>query len=536
MSASNIRAGKAYVELATKNNLLNQGLAAAEQSMRRLAATTRSISSTMGKGFASVGSGLGFLTSSVFNLKGLLGGLAVGSGIAAITKSFADAAGSVDDMSQRTGMTAEEISSLSYAAKLSGTSIGTVEKAIRKMQQTGAGDASKSTAENFLMLADQVARIDDPSQRAAEAMRIFGKSGAELLPMLNQGSAGIAKLQAEAGKLGVVMSSADAAAGAGLGDTIDRLWTSIGGLVNQIGAALAPVMTWLGDKLTEMVSFVANWIAENRKLVQNMAQLEMAGKIAMLGIEMAFRMGVQPLYDIWQDVQTWMLSTATSLVTSMVNVFAGIPTGLMNGFATVITWLTGTWDQTVNYIAKKLLYLYSLFDSSVDYENAAKQMDTDSASRASARQRSLDAANAARNESLQRANAERQQFADGMNANLRSGAEERKAGFNARINELGSEIASTFDAMRAEAQRLEEQQTSTAAAAIGAGVLAMPAAGAISEQMTARTQGTFSGFAAGFLGSGTSALDRLEKETKKGNQILEKIAANTAEDDDLTLE
>lgn len=526
MSSNSIRAGQAYVELATKNGLLDKGLAAAQSSLRRMSASVSAMSAGMGRGLGAVGSGLGAMTGALTSLPALIGGLAAGSGLAMIASTFADAASSVDDMAQRTGMTAEEISGLSYAAKMSGTSIETVEKAIRRMQATGAGDASKSTTENLLMLADQVAAISDPSQRAAEAMRIFGKSGAELLPMLNDGAAGIEKLRGEAAGLGVVMSSADAAAGAALGDSMDALWTTLAGLTNQIGAALAPALTWLIEQGTAMIATVSQWIAENKNLIADFLVLENAGKLVMLGIEVAWRTGMQPLYNLWQDFQVWYITGMTDMIVGIVNAFASIPNALMNGFATAITWLTGAWDETVNYIAKKLLYLYSLFDSSVDYEVAAKQMDSEAAGRAGARQKSLDDANAKRSADQQRANDGRSAYAQQFVNEVAKIGNERKSAFDKRIDTLTGEIAKVYGGMRTEADALVAAQASERASTNPAGT-GIPGLSGIGDAVTAKTAGTFSGFAAGFIGSGTSALDRLEKETKKGNQILQTIATNT---------
>ncbi len=47
MSASAIRAGQAYVELATRDNLLNRGLKAAQQKLKTFAASTNAIGRSM---------------------------------------------------------------------------------------------------------------------------------------------------------------------------------------------------------------------------------------------------------------------------------------------------------------------------------------------------------------------------------------------------------------------------------------------------------------------------------------------------------
>lgn len=639
MSASKAKAGEAYVEISTRNGLLNKGLAAAQASMRRLAAMTNTLSATMGKGFASVGGALASVGSAATSVRGMLAGIAAASGMGVIVKGFADAAGSVEDMTKRTGLAAEEIGGLGYAAQLSGASIGTVEAAIRKMQRAGISSGRGAMAD-FRTMADVIAAIPDPAKRAAEAMKVFGKSGTQLLPMLENGSAGLDQMMRDAQRLGIVMSAADVAMGDQLGDTLDQLWATLGGLSNQIGAALAPSLIALANDVIEIAGSVASWISRNRELLGTLlsistyttmaqqgiamigasmqilgdtsaamigwiqtqwqsltdyvmpiingiatammsGQWAAAGKIAMLGLEQAMRIGVQPLYDLYVDFYSFIAQGAVDAVTAIANVFAGIPTSLMNGFSTaitwlvgawdeavtsiqnafstVVTWLTGTWDRTVNSISKSLLYLYSLFDRSVNYEADARKMDEDATKRSEDRQKSLDALTAQREadaakradqrqreldrvtnqrtEDLTRANQQRMQYGAGVAQGIRDQASENKSAFDARIRELGDEIATTIqDVNRNAAQREGASVTSPGAMPAKPELPTLPDAMQVATDTATKTTGTFSGFGAGLLGTGTSALDKLAKETTAQTKLLSAIADNTSADDSLVLE
>jgi hypothetical protein len=592
MSSSSIRAGKAFVEISTDKSLFDKGVAAVQASMRRLSTTA----STIG---GSIGSGLGV------GIRGLMGplGMLAGAGAAGMTglaggalaagKAFADAGSKIDDMSQRTGMTAEEVSKLQYAAQQSGTSIESVEKAIRKMQKASGGKSGMSASAEFAAIADKIAAISDPSEQAAAAMAAFGNSGAELLPLLADGSAGLDKMGQRASELGLVMSGEDANAAATLGDSFDELWASLGGVTNAIGAALAPMLTSMVSGMTTAISIISNWISDNRELIATIfsistyinlgsqalsymlsmfetlagtggalatglmerwneltgwimpvidgittalmsGQWEAAGNLAILGLEKALRVGVQPIYNLWTDFYTFVINGAISAATSVANTFASIPTAIMNGFSTAITWLTGTWDETVNWIAKKLLYLYSLFDSSIEYEATAKQMDADAASRAKGRQASLDKVTGERSAALAAANADRAAFGAGMINSMTAIANERKSQFEGRIQQIGEEITQTLGEVNTEA---EAQAAAKAAAAATAGSTAAaktPTLAAVAETVSSKSSGTFSSFAAGMFGSGGSSIDRLVDNSKKTNSLLEKIADNTAGDDAAT--
>lgn len=634
MSASKAKAGEAYVEISTRNGMLDKGLAAAQASMRRLAATTNTISSTMGKGFASVGGALSTVGGKLMNVKNLVMGLAASAGVGAMVTGFADAAGNIDDMAKRTGLAAEEIQGLSFAASMSGTSIETVEAAIKKMQKTGMATGRGAFAD-FRSAAQHISSISDPAQRASEAMRIFGKAGTSLLPMFENGSAGIDELVGEANRLGLVMSGEAVTSGEELGDTMDKLWISLTAVSNRIGATLAPMAIALSNRLIELIGTVSTFIDQNKEWIvfaakvagvvaavaagvvalgavisgigavmtgigaaigvvgsilgailspiglivvalggaaaaflyfsgtgstilqylsdrfQQLLEYVMpmingigtalssgqwgeAANIAMLGVEQAMRIGLQPLYNIWTDLYTWIATAAIDAVTTIANVFAGIPTAIMNGFSTAITWLTGTWDRTVNSIAKSLLYLYSLFDRSINYAEAAKQMDKDAASRAAQRQKDLDAAKNKRSEDLNQANQARAEFSEGIKRGIRDQAEGRKSEFDARIKEIGTEIADSIERINDEAAR-QDAERAAMEPAVPPKVEPPPSPGLVGDTVAAQTQGTFSGFGAGLFGAGTSALDRLAKETTAQTKILSTIADNTAEDAALEL-
>ncbi len=117
------------------------------------------------------------------------------------------------------------------------------------------------------MIADKLAGIADPGAKAAAAMDIFGKSGANLVPLLSGGSKGISDLMAEADALGLVMSGKDAAAAAEFGDALDKLGGVVLSIRNAIGAALAPVLTDIIGKLVSGAASVKAFVDNHRELV-----------------------------------------------------------------------------------------------------------------------------------------------------------------------------------------------------------------------------------------------------------------------------
>src|SRR5678810_883649 len=112
MAAREVKAGGAYVELSIRDK------------------TTQSLNRAAGKLRAFAG---GVKTFSV--AAGALSSFVTGLGVVRTVKAFADMGSEIHDMSQRTGLAADNLSELKYAADQTGTSIGEVEKALRFMQK-----------------------------------------------------------------------------------------------------------------------------------------------------------------------------------------------------------------------------------------------------------------------------------------------------------------------------------------------------------------------------------------------------------------
>src|SRR5262245_48046499 len=161
--------------------------------------------------------------------------LAVGSAATAtagalfgIAKVAADYGDKINDARQRTGLMAQDLAALKYAAEQSGTSFEGVTTGLKQFAKAAyeASTGGKEQAEAFQMLGIQVkdatghirpikdllndvasrfAFMPDGIEKTALAMKLFGKSGADLIPLLNEGSTGLAKLTAEAKKFGLVI-------------------------------------------------------------------------------------------------------------------------------------------------------------------------------------------------------------------------------------------------------------------------------------------------------------------------------------------
>src|SRR5690349_5888763 len=151
---SDIQAGKAHVELYVKNSALVKGLRAAQQSLQGL-----------GTKIATIGAGMTAM------------GGAIVAPIAGAIAHFVKFGSELNDMSARTGLAASSIAELKFAAEQTGGSLEDVEAGLRNMARKGLGNDIDAQAA-------RISAIQDPAERAKEAIETFGKSGTKLLPML----------------------------------------------------------------------------------------------------------------------------------------------------------------------------------------------------------------------------------------------------------------------------------------------------------------------------------------------------------------
>lgn len=229
---------------------------------------------------------LGKAASATTSFAGKVATIAVGNslsrlfdaGAAAVvdfTKKGFDTIDTIAKLSDRLGIATESIAGLQYAADLAGVSSEELTIGLQKMLVTigEAGNGSKSAVEAldriglstadlagqrpdqiFGMISDKLSAISDPAERAAAAVKIFGKAGQSLLPLLFEGSDGLAALQAEAEKLGLTFNRIDAAQVEEANDSFSKLFKVMDGIGQKLAVELSPFISAATQALTQMAT------------------------------------------------------------------------------------------------------------------------------------------------------------------------------------------------------------------------------------------------------------------------------------------
>lgn len=267
------------IKLSLSGEQLRQGTSRATKTLNEFGAKARS-----------VGKPIGGLQSKFGNLNGIMSGFAASLGgpvmaglaaAAAAALSFQSILNGVSAAFSRVdvaakqaatlGTTVNSMEALSLAAERGGTDFATMRSSLAKMLDTlseastgtksandafdelglSARDLSSLTAdEAFQRIAASIQSVESPADRIRLSMDIFGRQARKLqVTMAGLAKTGMEPLREEMRALGA-LSGEDAAAIEEMNDAWTEFNTAIGGVFNQVAAAVAPV---LEDLLREIL-------------------------------------------------------------------------------------------------------------------------------------------------------------------------------------------------------------------------------------------------------------------------------------------
>lgn len=206
-------------------------------------------------------------------LKGLASSsLAIGSAVAGFfalaVKATVDYGDELFDVSQKTGVAVERLSTLKFVAEQTESSFQSLatglkflnrnifeandgnEQAVKLFSRLGiatrdsAGEAIKAD-QVFDQIADKFSRLKDESEKTALAMQLFGRTGSDLIPVLNLGAEGIAELERTATDLGLKLTTENAKDIDKFSDNMKEFKATMGGLALELSKNVIPILDQL---------------------------------------------------------------------------------------------------------------------------------------------------------------------------------------------------------------------------------------------------------------------------------------------------
>ena len=264
------RKGKADVLIDIKGDQknLDKAIAKSNSGLKGMAKDAKASGMALAK-MAAVGvAALGTMTYAAWN----------------VTKGFKDYGVELDKTNKITGIGADKISQIAYAAEQEHASIEDLQTGWRRLSKA-MSDADEGLAESVrsfdnigvsihdatgqlksldvmtLEVADALKGMTNDTQKAALAQEIFGRSGMNLIPFFELGSDGIHDLMLESKSLGNVWTDEMAAGAKLFDDKLTALGYSFKAVKWQIGNALMPEF----EKITDWFMTNKDWLIQSFK-------------------------------------------------------------------------------------------------------------------------------------------------------------------------------------------------------------------------------------------------------------------------------
>lgn len=285
------------------------------------------------------------------------------------TAGFGD---TVAKTSQEVGMTTQHFQEMRHAAELAAVDLGTLRTGVRRASRNfkdfvnGEGEARDAIAALGIQATDSegnlrpmielvqesagaFAEMENETRKVALANEIFGRSGAKLLPLFNQGAEGFAEMRQEAHDLGIVMDDEVVQASARWQDQLLRVERSTQSFVFELGARVIPLVNEAADAYIE-------WAAANREVIERRINEFMDALVPKLKSAWRWTRDLASTADDlaqsmggWAEVLSMLTKTFTALSAAFVaSKVIGIAKGLVmmgSNLGWVTSAATALWGQ-----------------------------------------------------------------------------------------------------------------------------------------------------------------------------------------------
>ncbi len=300
----------------------------------------------------------------------LIGGAIVGAAAIAgaalggLAMKAASTADDIDENAQKLGLSNKTYQELGYIMRQNGGDIESFKGGMKKLTNTVASavGGNKAAADSFSQLGIKIkdangetrnqedimwdsmnalAGMTNQTDKAAMANKLFGKQGAELMPILNGGATSIEEMRKQAEDLGIVLSDDSINAGAKFADTMQTLKDSGSAIFTQIGLQLMPVMQKAAD-----------WIIAHMPEIQAVIKTVFGVIGTVVGsVVDIFNQYLLPVIqsvvgwvkDNWGTIST-VIGVVFAIVGTVIKTAFAIISGIFSGFGAAIKVVTDIFD------------------------------------------------------------------------------------------------------------------------------------------------------------------------------------------------
>ena len=200
------------------------------------------------------------------------------AGLGGLAYKAVTTADDLNTLAKQTGLSTEEIQKMKYAADLVDVSFEDIEGALKKLKPKitednealaalgvttkNADGTTRDATDVFYDTIEALSKIENETERDQKAMEIFGKSADSLAGIIDDGGASLKAYGQEAENLGYIMGQDTLDNLNTINDTLDSLKAQAGGALAALGASVAKSLAPALDKVSGIISKVAQAISK----------------------------------------------------------------------------------------------------------------------------------------------------------------------------------------------------------------------------------------------------------------------------------
>lgn len=206
----------------------------------------------------------------------------------------------MQELSERFGETAENLSALGFAADRAGVKFEELQDGFKKLDElttrgldgdgkallalSQMGEDARSfselgLADKLVTIADAFEEMTDPLERSQFLFNTFGENARKFLPLIEQGSDGLQAAFKRAADTGAIVTTEQGKQAARIKDAWDDVLTSIKSTLLSVGYALFGFTDSVesgGNTVVDFLGKVRQWTNENAALIRSIAQISAA--------------------------------------------------------------------------------------------------------------------------------------------------------------------------------------------------------------------------------------------------------------------
>ena len=341
--------------------------------MKRVAATASSVGKSIGHRMA------GFITSPMTAAAGAIAGLFSAALFEKGIQGALEAGSSLEEMSKRTGMAVGALSVLQDQFKFAGVDADVLAASVNKMQRSlvnteGKGNIGAQFArmgldlnevkrlapeQQFTVIGRAISNIASPAGKAAAAMAIFGRGGAQLLPVfdnLKNVDAGVLNEKAR-------LLEANASSFHETTVALKMAGMSFGNMWLGMTAQMAPAIKGAADQIRKM-----DWAGIGKKIGDTLSSaMNFLGGIDFGAYYQMLGAGAESFWEGAKAAGMQAINSVTSGAITGIDFLVGIVKDPINGLGSIgsimLAGIAGVADLLFDSIKYPCDWLANFFDA-----------------------------------------------------------------------------------------------------------------------------------------------------------------------------